>query len=290
MRPARTKWAPALQRFVDRAARAHVVGFVSVLGIALVLHFGLLPLVGRRVGFRETPAYFLALALVPVALWLIPAFSRALARGAYAAHRRLFGKDGVYVRLPAVEPIRVRDSLLMSIGPFAIDLLVMAEIVDLQVTDPRQLAAALVAGLVAFPILLLAGHLTSLLPGAWLLDALELRLINAARGEVVRPAEWFERTLGPVGAVAILAGFVTLLHTSGFSYETALGLLGLWAVRLFPAVFGAVCLYRLVIEPQVRPSLVGWCASEGIEARGDLSRILADWITRSSAGNPRSRT
>src|SRR5207249_4516053 len=85
---------------------------------------------------------------------------------------------------------------------------------------------AAVVGFVAFPILLLAGLLTSLLPGAWLLDGLELRLVNPARGEVVRPAEWFERTLGPVGAVAILAGFVTLLHTSGFSYELALYDLG----------------------------------------------------------------
>src|SRR5207245_11684133 len=99
----------------------------------------------------------------------------------------------------------------------------------------RQLSAALVAGFVAFPILLLAGLLTSHLPGAWLLDGLELRLVNPTRGEVVRPAEWFELTLGPVGAVAILAGFVTLLHTSVFSYESALLLLGLWAVRICPA-------------------------------------------------------
>ena len=98
------------------------------------------------------------------------------------------------------------------------------EILFLQGTpDLRQL----VVGFVAFPILLLAGLLTSLLPGAWLLDALDLRLVHPARGEVIRPAEWFERTLGPVGAVAILAGFVTLLHTSGFSYESALFLLGL---------------------------------------------------------------
>src|SRR5206468_10954133 len=116
------------------------------------------------------------------------------------------------------EPIRLSDSLLMSIGPFAVDVLVMAEILFLQGTaDLRQL----VVGFVAFPILLLAGLLTSLRPGAWLLDALDLRLVHPACGEVIRPAEWFERTLGPVGALAILAGFVTLLHTSGFSYESA---------------------------------------------------------------------
>lgn len=270
---------------MDRAARSHVLAFIVVLLVALFLHYGFLPFVGRRVGIRETPAYFLAIALVPVALWLVPAFSRALARGAYEAHRKLFGKEGVYVRLPAPEPIRVRDTLLMSIGPFAIDVLVMAEIVFLQATDSRQLAAALVAGLVAFPILLLAGLLTSLLPGAWLLDALELRLVNPTRGEVVRPAEWFERTLGPVGGVAILAGFVTLLHTSGFSYESALFLLGLWAVRLFPAVFGAVCVYRLVVEPQVLPSMEAWCARQGIETRTALPGVLREWAA-TNAGNP----
>lgn len=280
-------WWPA----VNRAARSHVLAFVVVLVVALLLHYGFLPFVGLRVGvrgIRETPAYFLGIALLPVALWLVPAFSRALARGAYAAHRKLFGKEGVYVRLPAPEPIRVRDTVLMSIGPFAIDVLVMAEIVFLQATDARQLNAALVAGLVAFPILLLAGVLTSLLPGAWLLDALELRLVNPMRGEVVRPAEWFERTLGPVGALAILAGLVTLLHASGFSYESALFLLGLWAVRIFPAVFGAVCVYRLVVEPQVLPSLEAWCAKEGIETRSALPNVLREWAATSAGNPPRS--
>ena len=275
-------------RAVDRAARTHILGFVVVFAVALILHYGFLPFFGRRVGIRETPAYFLAIALVPVALWLVPAFSRAFARGAYEAHRKLFGKEGVYVRLPAAEPVRLRDTVLMSIGPFAIDVLVMAEIVYVQATDARQLTAALVAGLVAFPILLLAGLLTSLLPGAWLLDGLELRLVNPARGEVVRPAEWFERTLGPVGAMAILAGFVTLLHTSGYSYELALFLLGLWAVRLFPAVFGAVCVYRLVVEPQVLPSLVAWCARQGIETRTALPNVLAEWAASNAGDPPRS--
>src|SRR5947208_5983872 len=110
---------------MDRAARTHILGFIVVFAVALVLHYGFLPFFGRRVGIRETPAYFLAIALVPVSLWLVPAFSRALARGAYEAHRTLFGGDGVYVRLPAAEPVRLRDTILMSIGPFAIDLLVM---------------------------------------------------------------------------------------------------------------------------------------------------------------------
>src|SRR5207245_7585670 len=182
------------------------------------------------------------------------------------------------------EPIPVRDTRRLSIGPFAIDVLVMAEILFLLgVPDLRELAG----GFVAFPILLLAGLLTSLLPGAWLLDALELRLVTPSRGEVVRPAEWFERTIGPVGAVAILAGFVTLLHTSGYMYESALLLLGLWAVRLFPAVFGAVCVYRLVVEPQVLPSLVAWCARQGIETRTALQNVLAEWAASNAGDQPR---
>src|SRR3989454_2559586 len=275
---------PACGRSMDRAGRAHVLGFVVVLGVALLLHYGLLPVLGRRVGIRETPAYFLAFALVPVALWLIPAFSEVLARGAFETHRKLFGKGGTYVRPPGSEPIRLWDTLLMSIGPFAIDVLVMAEILFLQGTaDLRQL----VVGFVAFPILLLAGLLTSLLPGAWLLDALDLRLVHPACGEVIRPAEWFERTLGPVGALAILAGFVTLLHTSGFSYESSLFLLGLWAVSLFPAVFGAVCVYRLAIEPQVLPSLDAWYAKAGIEIRKALPSVLTEWVAP-KARTPRS--
>src|SRR5437870_13350886 len=108
---------------MDRAGRAHVLGFAVVLGVALLLHYGLLPVLGRRVGIRETPAYFLAVALVPVVLWLIPAFSRALARGAFEAHRKPFGKGGVSVRFTGSELIRVRDTLLMSIVPFALDVL-----------------------------------------------------------------------------------------------------------------------------------------------------------------------
>src|SRR2546425_6379435 len=50
-----------------------------------------------------------------------------------------------------------------------------------------------------------------------------------------------------------------------------------WAVRLFPAVFGAVCVYRLVVEPQVLPSLVAWCARQGIETRTALPNVLAEW-------------
>src|SRR2546425_3130368 len=226
-------WWPA----VDRAARRHILGFVVVLAVALFLHYGVLPFFVRRVGIRETPAYFLAIALVPIALWLVPAFSRALARGAYEVHRKIFGRGAVYVRLPAAEPIRARDTLLMSIGPFAIDVLVMAETVFLQATDARQLTAALVAGFVAFPILLLAGLVTSLLPGAWLLDALELRLINPARGEGVRPAGGFEGALGPVGAMGILAGVGRQAQQVGDPHDLAALILRLQARGRFPGAF-----------------------------------------------------
>src|SRR5947209_3968698 len=121
-----------------------------------------------------------------------------------------------------------------------------------------------------------AGLLTSLLPGAWLLDALELRCITPTRGEVVRPAEWFERTLGPVGAVALLAGFVTLLHTSGYEYGQALFLLGLWAVRIFPPVLASVCVYRLVVEPRVLPGLEAWAAGPGVEPGRSFAEVLPE--------------
>ena len=108
------------------------------------------------------------------------------------------------------------------------------------------------------------------------------------KDEVVRPAEWFERTVGPVGAVALLAGFVTLLNASVGSYERALLDLGLWAVRLFPAVFGAVCVYRLVIEPQVLPSLEAWCSKQGIEIRTALPNVLTEWAAAKAENPPRS--
>src|SRR2546428_11449399 len=112
-------WWPA----VDRAARRHILGFVVVLAVALFLHYGVLPFFVRRVGIRETPAYFLAIALVPIALWLVPALSSALARGAYEVHRKIFGRGAVYVPLPAPEPNRPRGPPLMSLRPFPIDFL-----------------------------------------------------------------------------------------------------------------------------------------------------------------------
>src|SRR5438128_216166 len=72
------------------------------------------------------------------------------------------------------------------------------------------------------------------------------------------------------------------------SYERALLDLGLWAVRLFPAVFGAVCVYRLVIEPQVLPSLEAWCSKQGIEIRTALPNVLTEWAAAKAENPPRS--
>jgi hypothetical protein len=258
---------------MDKAVRTHILGFSVVSVVALLLHYVVLPILRLRVPeVRAEPLYWLALiaALLPVLLWLIPRFARGLARLTYGFHRRfLGGKNGTYVRLPKPRPVRFRDTALLAIGPFAIDLFVISEI--LYLLAPKATTTSRF-GLVGFLlVLVLAGLLTSLLPGAWLLSALELRWINPSRGEVVRPAEVFERTVGPAGAVFLLASYVTLLHTSeSLSYDRAIFELGLWAVRLFPAVLGAVCVYRLLVEPRVLPALSAWCTKTGIATRSTL--------------------
>src|SRR5438132_12566524 len=78
---ARSKWSLRLRAPVDRAARAHVLGFVVVLGVALGIHYGILPFLVRRVGIREVLPYFLALSLVPVAPLRFPCSSCARRRG-----------------------------------------------------------------------------------------------------------------------------------------------------------------------------------------------------------------
>lgn len=257
------------------ATRVHLVGFAWVLGVAVILLLLLFPVVGRRIATRDLPIYFITVAVVPIVLWAFPPFVRAVARSTYRAHRAVAGKGGFYVRVPKPREVRFRDTVVLAIGPFAIDLFVMSEILYLfgpaEVQDLRF-------GLLAFPILLfLAGLLTSLVPGAWLLDALEVRIVNPSRGEVVRVAELFERILGPIGAAALLASFVTLLHTSGYSYEAGIFLLTIWAVRLFPPVLGAVCVYRLWVEPRILPSLEAWCSTEAIQVRSSLPEIMDDW-------------
>jgi hypothetical protein len=269
---------------VDRTVRTHLLGFIAVSVVALILHYLVLPVLGLRVpgGVRGEPLYWLALiaALVPVALWLIPPFSGGLARGTYEFHRRTFGRGGTYIRLPVSEPVRFKDTVLLAIGPFAIDLFVISEI--LYLLGPQSATASRI-GIAGFLlVLVLAGLLTSLLPGAWLLDALELRVIAPSKVEVKRPSEVFERTIGPAGAVFLLASYVTLLHSSANTpYERALFDLGLWAVRLFPAVLGAVCVYRLVVEPRVLPKLRAWCGKAGIETRSTLPQSLERLVATS---------
>ena len=262
-------------RMVRAATRAHLAGFASVLAVAVLLLLSLFPVLGRRIATRDLPIYFITVAVVPIVLWLFPPFVRALARSTYRAHKAVAGKGGSYVRVPRPRAIRFRDTVVLAIGPFAIDLFVMSEILYLFGSgDVRDFRFSLVA----FPLLLvLAGLVTSLVPGAWLLDALEIRVVNPSRSEVVRAAELFEHILGPIGAVALLASFVTLLHTSGYSYEQGIFLLGIWAVRLFPPVLGAVCVYRLWVEPRVLPTLEAWCSEEAIEIRSSLPEIVDEW-------------
>src|SRR5437879_12662112 len=159
---------------VRAATRAHLAGFASVLAVAVLLLLSLFPVLGRRIATRDLPIYFITVAVVPIVLWVFPPFVRALARSTYRAHRAMAGKGGFYVRVPRPREIRFRDTLLLAVGPFAIDLFVMSEILYLfgpaAVQDVRF-------GLIAFPILLLlAGLLTCLVPGTSLPDALQVRV------------------------------------------------------------------------------------------------------------------
>ncbi len=269
---------------MDRGVvRTHLLGFAVVLGVAILFLLLLFPRFGGRIVERSFPIYFLSVSVVPVALWLLPPFVRVLTHATFKAHQGIAGRGGSYVRVPEERNRRFRDTVLMAIGPFSIGLFVVSEILYLTETGSVELRD-LQRGLIGFPLLLLAGALVSLAPGAWLLDALEVRLVVPKRGEIVRAAEMFERIIGPVGAVALLGSFVILVHTSGDSYEAGLILLGLWALRLFPPVLGAVCVYRLVVEPRILPSLEAWCGTEGIEARVSLPQVLSDFVGQAANG------
>jgi hypothetical protein len=54
-------------------------------------------------------------------------------------------------------------------------------------------------------------------------------------------------------------------------------------VRLFPAVLGAVCVYRLLVEPRVLPALRAWCTKEGIATRSTLPNDLQTLATTAPA-------
>lgn len=264
----------------QRSGTLHVVGCLVVLALAVVLLVTVFPRLveaylprGQRIaGLRGEAIDFLFIALVPVLVWLVPPLVRGLARMTHRGHKAILGKSGFYVRFPTHRPVRFRDTLVRALSPFAIDLLVISEIeYFLSGAD----ASTFARGLFSIPFLLLAGVLTSLLPGPWLVDALDLRLVNPGKGELVREASVFDGILGPIGALALLISFITLAHTVGDDYQQGLVLLGVWAARMFPAVLVAVSVYRTLVEPDVLPSLVAWTAKEGIEVVSSLEGVLA---------------
>ncbi len=263
----------------NRARTYHLAGCLVTLAAAVLLLLGFFPgLVAtyfpkdpRLAGLRGEALDFLFIALLPVLVWLVPPAVRALAHLTHRGHKAILGTSGFYVRYPTERPVRFRDTLVRSLSPFAIDLLVISEIEYwLSSAD----ASAFTRSLFSIPFLLLAGLVTSLLPGPWLVDALDLRLVNPMKGEVVREASVFEGILGPLCALALLVSFVTLAHTVGDSYTQGLVILGLWACRMFPAVLVAVSVYRILVEPDVLPSLVAWSDKSGIPTVPSLEGVL----------------
>lgn len=270
-----------------RPGTVHAIGCVVTLAVALVLLYTVFPYLVRLYFPRSTPAgvrfeaiYYLFVALIPVVVWLVPPIVRALARMTHSTHRLLLGRSGFYVRFPTSRRVRFRDTVLLSLGPFAIDLVVISEI-EYFVGTPD--VGILTRGLIV-PLLLLAGVVTSLIPGAWLLDAMDLRLVNPAKGEVVREAALFEGLLGPLSALALLVSFVTLTHSVGDSYEEGVVLLALWAARMFPPVLAAISIYRVVIEPDVLPGLQAWAERSGIPLAPSVEPALRGLAPNTSAG------
>lgn len=262
-----------------RSVLTHLTGCVVVLAAAVFLLLAVFPpLVAeyvpttvRFVGLRGEAIDFFFIALVPILVWLVPPAMRGLARLTHRGHQALLGKSGFYVRFPTPRRVRFRDTLVQALGPLAIDLLVISEIVYfLSDVDARTFGPRLFA----VPLLLLAGVVTSLLPGPWLVEAMDLRLVNPAKGEIVREAIVFEGLLGPLAALALLVSFVTTAHAVGDSYTQGVIILGLWATRMFPAVLVSVTVYRTVVEPDVLPSLEAWTAKQGIETVPSLESVL----------------
>jgi len=274
----------------SKPGRAHLIGVVVTIIVAVVLLVTLFPYLNRLVfpgtrrgifAIRLEPFYYLALGLIPVVMWGIPPLLRALARGTISAHKAINRQAGFYVRFPTARKLRFRDTVLMALGPFAIDLLVITEI-EYFFSTPD--VSALGRGLVTVPALLvLAGLITAIVPAPWLVDALGIRMVNPKKGEAVRAAALFDGMLGPIAAVALLASFVTTLHQVNYSYEQGILSLAEWAVRLFPPVLAAVSIFRIVMEPDVLPRLEAWCDREGIEVKTSLADALSS-LRRRPAG------
>jgi len=260
----------------------HLIGVVITIVVAIILLVTLFPFLNRiffpgirrgTFAIRLEPFYYLALGLVPVIMWGIKPLLRALARGTFSAHKAINRRYGFYVRFPIARKLRFRDTVLMALGPFAIDLLVITEI-EYFFSTPD--VSALGRGLITVPaLLLLAALITAVIPGPWLVEALDVRHVKPKKGEVARAGALFDGILGPVAAIAFLASFVTTLHQVNYSYEQGILSLGEWAVRLFPPVLAAVSIFRIVVEPDVLPSLEAWCESEGIEVRASLQEALS---------------
>lgn len=261
--------------------RVHLVGVLVTIAVAVVLLVTVVPFVARELftpalrgygSLRAEPFYYLTVALIPVVLWLIPAFGGWLARTTYGAHKAFLGRGGFYVRFPVERSIRFRTTLVMALGPFALDMLAIVEIeYFLGTLGPGEAVRGL---FVAPALLLLAGLITALVAGPWLVDALDVRLVQSKRGEVTRVAAVYEGLLGPVGAAALLVSFITTLHEANYSYEQGLFTLAVWAVRLFPPILAAVSIYRVMVEPRRLPGLRGWCDREGIPIRAGLAATL----------------
>jgi hypothetical protein len=155
----------------------------------------------------------------------------------------------------------------MSLGPFAVDILAIVEIEhflgDLTTTHTR--------GFYIAPAFLL---LAALIPGAWIIKELGLRLPQPKTGEITRASTLFDGLLGPLSTLALLVSFITTLESANYSYEVAAFALAVWAIRLYPPVLAAVTIYRLYVERRVLPSLQAWCDREKIPVKNDLSKTL----------------
>lgn len=259
----------------------HAIGIVVVTAVALAF----LVMTSRRLG-RDVSLVYLIIAFVPLGLWLIPSFLHRLARMSFGAHRAIVRNAGFYVRMARARPITFGQTVLMALGPAAIDLLILAQVLYIQDSWDVQF---LRFGILSFILLLLlAGLATALPPGAWLLDALEIRHVDAKRGEAYRAADLYERALGPIGAVATLGTFLTLMAAVGLPYEAAFLLLAAWMARLLPPVLVVTTFYRFVLEPRVIPRLEAWCEADGIRIASSLQASLQSIRSPASAPSARS--
>ena len=265
-----------------RPWKTHLLGLLATSLVSILLLVTLIPYLARTLfspplrgyGARFELLYYLTVALIPVLVWLIPAFVRKLAHAAYNAHKSLLGRSGFYIRYPKPSPPHFRTTLVMSLGPFAVDLLAIVEIEHF-LGDLTTRTNTTGRGFYIAPLfLLLAALITALIPGAWIINELGLRLANPKTGEIIRASSVFDGILGPLGTLALLVSFITTLQSANYSYETASFALAAWAIRLYPPVLAAVTVYRLYVEPRALPSLEEWCNQQNIPVKQDLAKTL----------------